>query len=78
MMKTSLAKVMHHAGVAVNGGQLAIGEALEGDDPGVLGALQEDAEPKLLFVVGVLQLFEEEYSVWVLTSRIFPTGPCGG
>ena len=74
MMKTSLAKVMQGS----HSGQLAIREADEEDDPGFHRALQEDAEPKLLLVVGVLQLFEDEYSVWVLPNRIFHTRPCGG
>ena len=76
---TSLAKVLHHAGVAamLSSEELAIEWADEEDDLGDLEALQEDAEPKLLFVVGVLQLYEDEYLVWVLSSRIFPTEPCG-
>ena len=73
MMRTKLAKVMQGS----HSGQLAIREADEDDDPGFHRALQEDAEPKLLLVVGVLQLYEVEYLVWVLSSRIFPTSPCG-
>ena len=74
MMRPSLAKVMQGS----HSGQLAIREADEEDDPGFHRTLQEDAEPKLLLVVGVLQLFEDEYSVWVLPSRIFHSRPCGG
>ena len=74
MMKT---KVLHHAGVAAKTSQQACEEADEEDDPEVQGPLQEDAEPKLLLVVGVLQLYEDVDSVWFLQHRIFPTGTCG-
>ena len=58
LMKTSSVRALHHAGVAACV-QQTHEEADEEGDPDAQEALQEEAETKLLLVVGVLQLYED-------------------
>ena len=67
---------LHHAGVAA--GQQAHEEADREGDADEREVPQVDAEPKLLLLVGVLQLCESLYSVWFLQHWIFHRGTCGG